>query len=833
MPHQLIDQDLNCNNDTYTIKKQKDAYLLRRITIEKDQLLYAFIGGMWYTTDSFSFQNQISLPYPFSTYYTFKILDKNYENQLYRSLLYVKTPMLILQQKKSCYCILFDPYIHFKKEDIFPFIGLRETDTEFIISLYLFSDYTMKTKKSEWLGKGKKQTIHHHFKEHDSFTCSIKVSSFENWEEAVLHFFQKNNKKNHFIQQSEIIFHNAKKALYRSYDDITGSFLQLPWKTTTGFTFQNSSYSLLSYEAVRMEYFLKWYQKTKDEQFLLWSKKLRNHFVDKNLYIIPKKRGKGIIWYNMTNLTKRGLTGYFYMDCGYAGYPGGQASIAFHILQFLKENTDKELERNLKKSLTYLLSTQNQNGSWPMAIKQEGLIRFRRENMENYISYGGTGESARALFAAYQKFKNTTYKKHAEKALSFLNHPFPICYNGLRDIGIMEPEAFSAVSIIHAFLDGYDVTKKDQYLTQAFTHAQYLITWIYMFDTSNWNMTYNFHPISYSITPRLSPYETVWVISLFNRLAEYRNHDFWTQLAQNCYNSILPWISETGGLSEGVFPHYHDACYPLPMEQTFATVELMNASLHYMTKKKKTTKKYHPEIQKQVELSVENSYVLVQYKNKIICKIDASSCSITEILGKKIGNYGITLSIQGPFSLKNKIKNRIIKQCRGPIGKYILGIKDASYAVTGVRPPKQRKKVIDVIGKHIKNTSIEKRGDNSVTIHCQTAFHSITLFINVFLSKQDVTILIDPIRINVCDHDVFTNSVIFPLTDEPIKKKTNQQMIFEDFSIEGEFKEFVSINDYNGIDQTLQSNWTHGGIFSTELMITIPLEKVKKMFSKP
>jgi lanthionine synthetase-like protein len=823
MIYEKIDKDISCNKNKYTLLKSKEEYLLKQITIEKDQLQYAFIGGMWYTHEEFSFNDKISLPYPFSTYYTFKIIDKNYQNTRYRPLLYVKTPLLVIQLKKKCICVKFNPYIKHKGKDIFPFIGLYENDTSYIISFYLFSTYSIKTKKSEWLGRGKKETIQHSFKKNDSFKFSASVSYFDTWEKAVFDFFENKIDKQELIENPEVIFDHAKKALWRSYDDLTGSFLQLPWKTSTGFTFQNSSYSLLTYEAVRLNYFSKWYEKTKDRQFQIWKEKLRNHFTNQNLYTTPSKKGDGIIWYNMTNLTKKGLNGYFYMDCGYAGYPGGQASIAVYLLDYLTNNSDKELENIVKQSLTYLLSTQHADGSWPMAINQGGIIHFRKEKLSDYISYGGTGEAARALYQAYEMYHNKDYLKSAEKALAYLTTSYPISYNGLRDIGIMEPEAFSVVSIIYAFLDGYDLTNKNEYLQQAFTYATHLLTWIYMYDTSEWKMAYNFHPISYSITPRLSPYETAWIVTLFNRLSNYSKDPLWTQLAINCYNSVLPWISSTGGLSEGVFPHYQSTCKSLPMDQTFATVELMNASFPFIEKLKKDLKTLEKDNNNHVSFETQGNVLQILFDKKMICKIDAASCQITKIKDVELGSNGITLSIQGPYQIKNKIKHYLVKRIRGSIGKYLLGIKDATYAITGVKPPhRKEKQQIDLISNHINSATIECISNNKAIIKCTTPYHNITFTIQVTLEKKDIVIAINPFIIEVCDHDLTTNSVIYPLIDGKITHKTNTSIELDGCILKGAFQNIVHIDQCTGIDQTLETNWTHGGIFKSSLTIIIP-----------
>jgi len=76
MLNQETDEMFLIKEANYTIKDLKSAYLLKKIKIPKQALCYAFLGGMWYTKNSFSLKQDISVPYPFSTYYTIKIPDK-------------------------------------------------------------------------------------------------------------------------------------------------------------------------------------------------------------------------------------------------------------------------------------------------------------------------------------------------------------------------------------------------------------------------------------------------------------------------------------------------------------------------------------------------------------------------------------------------------------------------------------------------------------------------------------------------------------------------------------------------------------------------------------
>ncbi|MBS3778649.1 MAG: hypothetical protein KGY50_05115, partial [Candidatus Thermoplasmatota archaeon] len=630
----------------------------------------------------------------------------------------------------------------------------------------------------------------------------------------------------------EYIFFKAKNALWRSYDHKRGTFLQLPWRETPGFTFVDSSYSLLSYEAVRLDYFSKWCEEVQDDDLVNWMKKLHALFVNPSMHTTPKKQGKGIIWYNMTTLTKTDLAGYFYMDTGYSGYPGGQATIDFHLLEYLQRHHNKKIEQLVEQSLTYILSTQKKDGSWPMAIKQEGLLKFRPEKLHQFTSYGGTAEAIRALLKGAAYFKNEEMKQAAMHGLKFLSDANPICYNGLRDIGIMEPEAFSAVTVINAFLDGYDQSKKTVYLDFAKTYASYTLPWIYQWDACHLSFFFNFHPISYSITPRLSPYETAWIISTYQRLAEYTNDSILKTLNKALFTHVTSWISHTGGLSEGIFPNGLSDFKRLPMEQTFATVELMNSAKTMMKNfvSEKKEKSFHS-LDSSFQLEKKDATLILWNKKKKIFIFDASKASITHILNSSLTDMGITFSFFGSYQ-KQKLKRKIKKQLRGNLGKFINGSKDAAYALTGVKGPKPLKEIhSDPIKDHIISSTLNINASGNVTSTIQLPYHSIYLKFIFSMKNDKLNITID-IKILINRHDLPDEQLIlFPLIGTTPQNYSENHVDFEGFSLIGDCSSLIKKDSFTAINQTLSTNWTHAGICKKEYTILIPLN-IKQHITK-
>ena len=163
---ETIDPSFTVKKNVYTVTNVKDTYLLKTIHIPKiEPFSYAFLGGMWYSKDQFSFSNKdISIPYPFSTYYTIKILDSNINDILCKSAIYVKMPVFVIQFSNTCYLTKFDPYIHLHDLDLFPFIQLKESKKSYDISFYLSTSYPIKQKDHAWLGHGKKTSMYHPLK---------------------------------------------------------------------------------------------------------------------------------------------------------------------------------------------------------------------------------------------------------------------------------------------------------------------------------------------------------------------------------------------------------------------------------------------------------------------------------------------------------------------------------------------------------------------------------------------------------------------------------------------------------------------------------------------
>lgn len=704
--------------------------------IPKEKLVYFFIGGMVYN-NKFSLETGSKNQYPFTTYYMNKILDKKENGIRYRSLFYCKVPLICLQFKDRCECIELEFPKNIKGRDM-PFIGLKENRENYEIIIRHFPEITVRQKKQAWLGISRKMK----FKPKTIKLKTIRYSK-KNWKEAVLFYYKKQKVKKTKIKTDEVM-RNIRDALFRSYDNELGTFLQMPWSDSTGFCMDKYSYSLLGFEAKRLNYFQKLYEATGDPYFNLWVSRLEKLFLDPNLHTHTEN---GFVWFNMSHFNGKELKGTFYLDIGYAGYPPGQATISFNLGRYLQRSKNEKLKVLLKKNLNYIIKTQNNDGSWNTALPSG---KIKKRNWKR--SEGSTAECTRALLLGYEMFGEEKFRTAALKSLNYLDRENIICKNVLRDIGIDEPEAFSAILVIGALLDAYDTFNKEKYLKKAEKYAVHTLTWFYRYG----NLNGLFHPISESITPRISPYESLMLVNTYKRLYKKNRQKIWDCISDQLFAKILDLRDKNNALSEGIFPDIVGKFHPLPMEQTFAAAELLYTSLNYGCYKHKETKK------EKINIEENEDYFIVEGSVKV---------------GKqkfylKTNNRRIDLVFSRPYKNKSRLYTRFSNSLR------LLGLlnsaRDFSYLVSGVKS-KRVSSNTENIEKYIENYNVH-RTERSLLIEIKLPFHKIKIIIfKAGRLKMDIKILVG-------EHDLLCDRVII-----------------------------------NGKDYTLDTNWTNGGLFSKTL----------------
>lgn len=732
--------------------------LLEKIDIPKSKgkgdgnLKYFFIGGMDYARD-FGFQESHNR-YPFTTYYIDRIDDVIQEGINYRSLFYCKLPLICLQFEDGCECIEFELPATCGYKKIYPFVGLKETSSSYYIIFKHFPEFILKHKDTAWLGREKKRKIKEGCGEVD---FKVKRYRTEDWVEAVRGFVDSSVQRTESNPDANIdsrvngVCWSSKEALRRSYDSELGTFLQLPWRKSSGFVFSLYSYSLLSYEAVRLSYFSQLYHKTGDPDFKSWMKSLRELFVNTELY---RETGNGLFWYNMTHYDGKKLRGYSYMDVGFAGYPGGQGLISRSLLEYLETEEDKDIEELVKRNLEFILSVQNGDGSWNAAIS------FKRFNPSSMMtkwskSEGATAENVRALIRAYKRYRDDRYREAALKGLEYLQQKEPVCRNVLRDIGLEEPEGYSAILALNAFVDAFEVFGGDKFLEYAEIYAHHLLTFHYWYGS----IYGHFHPITESITPRLSPFESLMAVKAYKRIEETTGDKLWDEISNMLLRRTLELVDDNGGLSEGVFVKYDGELQTLVMEQTFATAELLHTVSSY------DCYHYRPMERKKLELEYREDNIVVEGFLEI-------NKHHFNVLDNK-NNYSLEIEMSKPYKLSSRLKTLFLNNLRR-FGLF-AGVIDLKYLIKGVRPPEEDVDLQSLKG-HITSYKVTER-NKEVVVEAELSYHRIQ--VEVFKNNSDEVFM--NLSIDVKGHDLKCNKVV------------------------------ISFDEV--YDETLKTNWTHGGVY--------------------
>ena len=295
-----------------------------------------------------------------------------------------------------------------------------------------------------------------------------------------------------------------------------------------------------------------------------------------------------------------------------------------------------------------------------------------------------------------------------------------------------------------------------------------------------------------------------------------------SKLAKKVYIEGTKWITKNGGLCEGIFPSYLSYLKRLPMEQTFATIELMNASSKFISIEKNDIDNIVRSSNNNLEIKQNGELLNIICNNEVMLSFDFQNYKIVFIKGVELNDYGISISFYDPYSLKNKLIRKVKKYLRGRVGKFILGISDAKYFLKGVHSGKSSETIkirpFEIHKKKAMGVQIE---GSSAHGYCETYIHRIEFTINSKKEGEKLHIIFDPLIIKVLDHDLSCNQVFFPIIGRKLEKKVNNQLDFNGFIVKGDFKNVVTTDEFTAVDQTLSTNWTHGGIFKGKFEIIL------------
>ncbi|MEM2907572.1 MAG: hypothetical protein QW739_05830, partial [Candidatus Odinarchaeota archaeon] len=257
-------------------------------------------------------------------------------------------------------------------------------------------------------------------------------------------------------------------------------------------------------------------------------------------------------------------------------------------------------------------------------------------------SVGGSAECIRALILAFKLTRDRKYRDAAVNGLKWLNGKGEsvLGYNYLRDAGVFEEEGISAIVAAQANLDAYDAFQDDIYYKYSLIWGKYLLTWHYLWESERLKIRFGFDPLSWSITPRVAPYETAMVLSVYSRLYKLTGDDFWKKIFIQTYNKLSEFQESDGGLSETYFFNYLKGLAEIPVQQTFAANELLKASIQYMN------------LDSVIKFNVEGDKIIIIERNNLLKEIIRTG----NILQVKLSNNSDHIS--QPFKLVSNILDK-------------------------------------------------------------------------------------------------------------------------------------------------------------------------------
>jgi len=134
---------------------------------------------------------------------------------------------------------------------------------------------------------------------------------------------------------------------------------------------------------------------------------------------------------------------------------------------------------------------------------------------------------------------------------------------------------------------------------------------------------------------------------------------------------------------------------------------------------------------------------------------------------------------------------------------------------------KSNKIILYLFEKTKKRRSDIKIKKNNFKGFCETDMHRIEFDISFRIIDKKIHIIFNPLIIKILTHDIHCQNVIFPLIGDKIIKQKKNELHFSGFKIKGDFRKYILTDEFSGVDQTLATNWTHGGIFNGNFEIIL------------
>jgi len=524
--------------------------------------IYAFIGGMMYAAgERYAHTDTAARPGLGDGYGRVRIADEVVAGLRWRSLLYLKAPVVVVQSAHDAVLWELAP----AAQPVQPFAGMRCTATETVITIRHLS-HCRRTKHKTHFGAWREEpvvplaagsqlptyqryagtgwcTLMRDYARRLMASAPGTVSG-ETWDDAV---------------------RQAGGYLRRCRDPRTGVHAEFMRRHTAHHVGGSSLFCLIAYELERAD--------TLDRQGdtaaarAAWQAII---MADTASVVLPELGGARL-WHNTAGRQQGQLWFHTEYASGMAGYPGGQANLLAAALRVWSRHRDWPGEGRLRAGCEWLLRTQLSDGGWALAYPTVPAEEpdNQRQATAARAATGATAAAARALLTASAVWDEPGWRVAALRGLQAVNPQAPhYAFAGsgfLRDAGENEQDGVSGAELLQANLLAWQQTRAACWRDTAVALGCYLIGW-----QRGWGRKGGYglvDPMVSSFAPRLALWDTMLWAEAYLALADATGDNFWQELGAWTAAHVLPYRDRlSGGWSESWALDAAGAAHPFYLE---------------------------------------------------------------------------------------------------------------------------------------------------------------------------------------------------------------------------------------------------------------------------
>lgn len=523
---------------------------------------FAFIGGMFYARGPrFSLTQEERLPFPFSTYYKFKVPPIEQDGKVYCASLYSKMPLMGLQTDSLALAIAFPPFVKMHRGEMPTFLAFSSEKGTVTFSLAVVEGFPVTEKADGWWGlRGRNLWASSTLEEGDGGELELQFFVGPHFSQCQEAFIATHHERLKGLEplEPETVKRGLFKALpfyNRIYDQVNKTYLHFPFKDRAGFDSTAFKYSSIGDEVGKLLLFHKVGACLKDQEFREREKELRGQLLQGSRFV---KREDGVVWHSTTCHDGKGLRAFTHHGTGFVGFPTGMSTIALNLLEYSQLTEDREMLDLALSTLRWIRAQQRADGAWPATVEvfEDRLKGLKKPKVhDDKPSVAATAESVRALLAAYRCTGEEALLPEAARGLAFINTEASL-FNArgyLRDLDPEENDGLSAQSCIHANLDYCHVTGDSSSLKWARLWADYALQFFYWWNFKGLDPFLAFDGLCHTLCPRIDSWGCLLMGMAFHRLGQISQEDIYTTVAQRCFRIIERLQEADGGLCESWF----------------------------------------------------------------------------------------------------------------------------------------------------------------------------------------------------------------------------------------------------------------------------------------